>query len=183
MRAPVCMIRNVVLPEDGQQIMALDRSFRTVHMYQIVRTGWSFSLENVPADPPMQKDWPFSERDVGEERPWEHGLVAEKAGTIVGFTAFTHRNWNRRTEIWHLYVDTALRGHGIGRALLQAVIAAARAAQTRCVWLESSTVAYPAIRFYQHMGFTLCGLDTSLYDAKGVLRAETALYFAYDLDA
>jgi ribosomal protein S18 acetylase RimI-like enzyme len=61
-------------------------------------------------------------------------------------------------------------------------VAAARTAGTRCVWLETSTVAYPAIGFYRRMGFALCGLDLSLYDADGPAAGEVALFFARSLD-
>ena len=45
----------------------------------------------------------------------------------------------------------------------------------RCVWLETSNLAYPAIQFYRGVGFELCGLDASLYE--GEQAGETALYF------
>jgi ribosomal protein S18 acetylase RimI-like enzyme len=51
----------------------------------------------------------------------------------------------------------------------------------RCVWLETSTLAYPAIQFYRRRGFELCGLDTSLYDSADPSAGETALYFARSL--
>jgi ribosomal protein S18 acetylase RimI-like enzyme len=70
----------------------------------------------------------------------------------------------------------------VGRALVEAVIAAARDAGMRCVWLETSTLAYPAIQFYRRLGFELCGLDASLYDPAGPAARETALYFARPLD-
>jgi ribosomal protein S18 acetylase RimI-like enzyme len=47
----------------------------------------------------------------------------------------------------------------------------------RGIWLETSTLAYPAIPFYRHLGFELCGLDVSLYDPARVAAEETALYF------
>ena len=170
-------IRPVRLPADRAQILALDRSFTTDRAYRIARTPLSFVLEEIPVHPPRRKEFPLAD-DLEDGRAWEHGLVAERAGAIVGFAALTHRRWNRRTELWHLYVASALRRHGVGRALVEAVIAAARMAEMRCVWLETSTLAYPAIEFYRRMGFELCGLDESLYDRAGVSEGETALYFA-----
>jgi ribosomal protein S18 acetylase RimI-like enzyme len=170
-------IRQVRLPDDRAQLLALDRSFTTDRIYRVARTPESFALEEVAVWPPVRKDFPLAD-DLGEGRAWEEGLVAERAGAIVGFAALAHRRWNRRTELRHLYVAPDARGRGIGRALVEAVVAAARAAGTRCVWLETSNLAYPAIAFYRRVGFALCGLDTTLYDPDGPAAGETALYFA-----
>lgn len=173
-------IRPARFPNDSVQLRALDRSFTTDRVYRIARTPWSFTLEEVPIQPPLRKDFPL-EGDLAEGREWEHCLVAESEGEVVGFAAFAHGRWNRRTELWHLYVGSSHRGQGIGRALIDAVLADARAAGMRCVWLETSTVAYPAIAFYRQVGFELCGLDTSLYDPDRMPTQEAALYFARPL--
>lgn len=155
-------IRPVHLPYDRAHLLALDRSFTTVQVYHVVRTTRSFALEDVAVQPALHKEFPL-EDDLGDGRTWEQGVVAEQAdGRIVGFAAWTHRRWNRRTELWHLYVAPEARGCGLGRTLLQVVVTAAEAAGMRCVWLETSTVAYPAIQFYRRVGFVWCGLDVSL---------------------
>ena len=170
-------IRPVYVPDYRAEILALDRSFTTDRIYRVARTPGSFALEEVVVRPPVHKDFPLAD-DIGEGRAWEEGLVAERAGVIVGFAALAHRRWNRRTELWHLYVAPDARGQGIGRALVEAAVAAARAAGTRCVWLETSNLASPAITFYRRVGFALCGLDATLYDLDGPAAEETALYFA-----
>ena len=169
-------IRPVRLREDRAALIALDRSFTADRVYRIARTAHSFTLEESVAQPALRKDFPLA-NDLGDARTWEQGVVAERDGTLIGFAAWTHRRWNRRTELWHLYVAPQARQHGIGRALVEAVTAAARTAGMRGIWLETSTVAYPAIRFYQRVGFELCGLDVSLYDPASVSAGETALYF------
>ncbi len=169
-------IRPVRLPEDRASLLALDRSFTTDRVYRVAYTADSFALEEVPVQPPLRKEFPLAD-DLGEDRIWEQGFVAERAGSVVGFAAFTHRRWNRRTELWHLYVAPQLRGRGIGRALVEAAITAARDADMRCVWLETSNLAYPAIQFYRRVGFVLCGLDMSLYDPTREVVGETALFF------
>lgn len=173
-------IRPLRLPDDRARLLALDRSFTTDRVYRIVRTPQSFALEDVPVQPFVSKDFPL-EDDLGAGWVGEEGLVAEHEGEIAGFAALKHHPWNRRTELGHLYVAPRWRGQGVGRALVEAVSAAALAAGMRCVWLETSTVAYPAIQFYRRIGFELCGLDTSLYDPAGPATGETALYFARPL--
>ena len=172
----IVTIRPVRLPEDRAALLALDRSFITDRVYRIARTADSFTLEEAPAQPPVRKEFPLAD-DLGADRAWEQGFVAEQAGSVVGFAAFAHRRWNRRTELRHVYVAPPVRGQGIGRALVEAVIAAAREADMRCVWLETSNLAYPAIQFYRRVGFALCGLDVSLYDPASEAAGEAALYF------
>src|SRR3954463_4759202 len=96
-------LRPVHLPDDRAQILALDRSFVTDRVYRVRRSADSFALETVAVSPPIRKEMPLAEY-LGDDRIWEEGIVAEESGTIVGFAAFAHREWNRRTELWHLYV-------------------------------------------------------------------------------
>lgn len=156
---------------------ALDRSFTTVNIYRVMQTPLSFTLEQVPVHPAVTKEFPFH-ADFGGGNEGEHSLVAEDGGSIVGFTAFSHERWNRRTAVWHLYVAPSHRRQGVGSALVETVIEDAHSARTRCVWLETTSLAYPAIQFYRHLGFELCGMDTSLYDPAVNLLGETALYFS-----
>ncbi|MDP9351200.1 MAG: GNAT family N-acetyltransferase [Chloroflexota bacterium] len=170
-------IRPVQLPEDRVPLLALDRSFTTDRIYHVERTPHSFALKEVMVESPIRKEFPL-EYDLGTDRKWELGLVAEIEDTIVGFAALAHQRWNRRTELWHLYVALRERGRGIGRALVEAAVESARGAGMRCIWLETSNLAYPAIQFYLRSGFELCGLDTALYDRASPVGGETALYFA-----
>lgn len=94
----------------------------------------------------MREDFPL-EADLGAGRVWEQGLVAGRAGLVVGFAALAHRQWTRRTALRHLAVASRRPGRGVGRAFAEAALAAARAAGVRCVWLETSAPAWPAIRF------------------------------------
>lgn len=176
------LLRPARLPDDRASILAIDRSFTSDCVYRVRRTPDSFALEPVAVNPPIWKEMPLAEF-LGDDRIWEEAIVAEDDGTVIGFAAYAHRAWNRRTELWHLYVDAARRGEGIGRQLVDAVVTAAQAAGMRAVWLETSNLAYPAIQFYWRLGFALCGLDTSLYNPTGAGAGETALYFARDLSA
>ena len=69
-----------------------------------------------------------------------HGLVAERAGKLVGLVhyLFHPSSWSM-TDVCYLedlYVDPAGRGAGVGRALIEAVYAAADRANVGTVyWL------------------------------------------------
>lgn len=175
-------IRPVNLPTDRAALLALDCSFVTERVYRVARSTDSFSLIEERVSSPLRKVFPLAD-DLGTARTWEAGFGTEEGEALVGFIAFNHRAWNRRTEIAHCYVAPAAPGRGVGRALLAATTAAAREGGTHCLWLETSTSAHPAIGFYRHLGFTLCGLDLTLYDPSGPTEGEAALYFVRPLAA
>ena len=64
-----------------------------------------------------------------DERAQPHGLVAERDGTLSGFVHYTFHptTWSLKQSCYleDLYVDPAVRGGGVGRALIQAVYARA----------------------------------------------------------
>jgi GNAT superfamily N-acetyltransferase len=67
-----------------------------------------------------------------------HGLVAQRDGKLLGFAhyLFHPSTWSPK-EICYLedlFVDPAVRGGGVGRALIQAVYAAADRAQAGAVY-------------------------------------------------
>lgn len=77
-----------------------------------------------------------------------HALVAEDSGKLVGLVHYLfHRSTilkNDTCYLQDLFTDSAARGGGIGRALIEAVYAAAKAAGSqRVYWLthESNAVA------------------------------------------
>ena len=56
-------------------------------------------------------------------------------------------------EVAKMAVSPGRRGSGIGRTLLEAVVAAARAAGARRLYLETNHILTPAIRLYHSVGF------------------------------
>lgn len=79
-------------------------------------------------------------RLLGDDPQDFHGLIAERAGEPVGLAHYLfHRHcWRIENVVYlqDLYVDPAARGTGAGRALIEAVYAAADAAGCPAVyWL------------------------------------------------
>jgi GNAT superfamily N-acetyltransferase len=75
-----------------------------------------------------------------------HALVAEHESRVVGLAHYIfHRSTSRLGDICYLqdlFTEEALRGKGIGRALIEAVYVAARAAGcSRVYWQTQSTNA------------------------------------------
>jgi ribosomal protein S18 acetylase RimI-like enzyme len=67
--------------------------------------------------------------------------------------------------LWHLYITPERRGEGIARRLLTRAEAHGRALGAQRLWLETSTVNVPGIAAYARLGYTLCGVDTTYYEA------------------
>jgi GNAT superfamily N-acetyltransferase len=90
------------------------------------------------------------------ERPAAEVLLAEEGGRAVGFALFfqNYSTFLARPGIYleDLFVEPALRGKGIGKALLQAV--ARLAVERGCGRLEWAVLDWnePAIGFYRGLG-------------------------------
>lgn len=90
-----------------------------------------------------------------------HALVALHHGRVVGLAHYLfHRSTTRLNDVCYLqdlFTDEALRGKGIGRALVQAVYEAARrAGSSRVYWqTQTSNAAGRALydKLAQHKGF------------------------------
>ncbi|RIK35841.1 MAG: N-acetyltransferase [Chloroflexi bacterium] len=157
---------------DRDAVLAINRTFTTTATYRVAASDAGFQLVVEQHALPVVKQFPLDDPD---DNP---AFVALRQEEIVGFAAFRHQIWNRRTEIWHFYVSAQHRRQGVGSALMRTLLATSGHAGMRCIWLETSNLAYPAIQFYRSAGFTLCGLDTTLYDPSQSNEVETALYFA-----
>jgi len=175
------IIRPALWPQDVPALAALNTSFVTNTVYRLAQDGFSFRLVEEAVAPPLHKRYAFA--PVEERANWDHAAVAEDNGRLVGFGAAQYAAWNRRAILWHLYVAPEYRGQGVGTRLLFSVEAFAREMGARCVWLETQTVNFPAIQFYLRAGFTLCGLDMSLYDPDGPEGREWALFFRRPVSA
>jgi ribosomal protein S18 acetylase RimI-like enzyme len=89
--------------------------------------------------------------------PWLKLIVAEREEQIVGYAALQKKvqlQFARRLmDVQHLFVDAAMRGQGVGRALMQS--AAEHAALHRCAGLTLGVMAHNlhAQGFYREIGF------------------------------
>ena len=66
---------------------------------------------------------------------------------------------DRRGEVKSMRVADAFLGQGVGRAILEHLIAEARARGMQSLWLEtgSAPAFTPALRLYESAGFARCG--------------------------
>ena len=103
------------------------------------------------------------EIDAIEERLYDHNsartgrhdaraigfIVRDAAGQMVGAAA--GYSWAGTSELKQLWVDEAWRGHGYGRALLDAFVTEAQARGVRRIWVQSHDFQAPAL--YEKAGF------------------------------
>ena len=85
-------------------------------------------------------------RLMGDDPQDYHGLVAEQDGQLVGLTHYVFHRHGWKIEnvcyLQDLYADTQVRGQGVGRALIEAVYAAADAAGAPAVyWMTDKSNA------------------------------------------
>lgn len=85
-----------------------------------------------------------------------HAFVAEVEGRVVGLVHYLyHRSTTRLHDVCYLqdlFTDPALRGRGVGRALIEAVYAAARAAGSSRVYWQTHTTNTPGRALYDQVG-------------------------------
>lgn len=118
-------LRRLAWPDDRSALLALDTSFSTDRVYQVVGGADAWRLEGVDVSPPRHKSYDLT-HEVDDWPAFEHVAVAEEAGRVVGVAALKEVRWNRRAELWHLYVDRTARGRGVGRLLLEQAVQAAQ---------------------------------------------------------
>ncbi len=86
------------------------------------------------------------------EGPGVRFLVARWQGKAVGCGALV-LGADGVAELKRVVVDPAARGQGIGRALMQALEAAAAAAGVALIQLETGPKSEPALRLYRACGY------------------------------
>ena len=169
-------VREAKLPDDAQQIAALDRSFTTDSIYTVHCHGDQMALRLDTLSTPLTKRFPLDDLDM-QDRPWEFAAVAIAGGHICGFIAAGYQGWNRRLTIWHLYVANSHRKRGIARLLLHRANDYGASRSALNMWVETSSLNVPGVKAYRRLGFELCGIDTTLYLGTSA-ATETALFFA-----
>lgn len=85
-----------------------------------------------------------------------HGLVAERDGAVMGLCHIIyHRHCWHEADVCYLqdlFVDPAVRGSGAGRALIEAVYAAADAAGAPMVYWLTQEFNYAGRMLYDRIG-------------------------------
>ena len=98
----------------------------------------------------------YFERLLGDDPQDYNGLVAEVDGRVVGLTHYLFHRHGWKIEnvcyLQDLYTDPEVRGQGVGRALIEAVYAAADAAGAPSVYWLTQDFNAEARKLYDRIG-------------------------------
>jgi len=89
-------------------------------------------------------------------------LVAESSGRIVGYVIGLCKKWGEG-HIISLAVRPEYRRRGIGRALMEALLARFKERGMRAARLEVRVSNTPAIKLYERLGFRIKGVLRGYY--------------------
>lgn len=94
----------------------------------------------------------------GLKRPSVTTWTMWEDGALVGCGALQDQG-DGTGEIKSMHMREALRGRGLGRRMLEHILAEARARAYTALYLETGSMAgfLPARRLYETYGFTYCG--------------------------
>lgn len=139
--------------------------------YAVKRTegenGWVFALGLVPLAPPYRKRYDhLNATTIADfERVVALGFsfAAYEDGSCMGVALAEPQDWNKCYWVHELHAAPTQLRRGIGRLLVDALVAKGRESGLRTLLCETQNTNVPAIRFYRKMGFALEGLDLSHY--------------------
>lgn len=110
--------------------------------------------------------------------PGGFALLVEEGDRPVGFILC--RAMAGEAEVLTLAVDPAARRRGLGRALVEAALGAARMAGAEAMFLEVAHDNAPALALYEAAGFAHAGVRRGYY-ARGLEGSADAVVMRLDL--
>lgn len=146
----------------------------TVFELRLTTLALPFAKHYLPPDDATRDQYALLARDG-------HVFGAYAGYMCVGVAVTEPQAWNRSLWVHDFHVAPAHHRRGVGRRLMERVIASARAQGLRCVVCETQNTNVPAIRFYRTLGYTLDGLDLSSYSNYDRERGEIAVYMKLPL--
>jgi ribosomal protein S18 acetylase RimI-like enzyme len=100
-----------------------------------------------------ERKWRGTERDLTSHPDW--CFVAERNGEVVGYITTTLSEATRQGHVIDMAVDAALRGQGIGRALLLYALDVFRRQGMTIARIETLSVNAIGAHLYPSVGFEL----------------------------
>lgn len=169
---------------DERHFALLDSGYTTTEVYAVAKVetpaliqfelrltplAQPFAKHYLPPDPTTRDHYTALARDG-------HVFGAFVDEACAGLAITEPQAWNHSLWVHDFHITPAHHRRGVGRRLMERVIAAARAQELRCAVCETQNTNVPAIRFYRALGFTLDGLDLSSYSNHDRARGEIAVF-------
>ena len=139
-----------------------------------------FTLELEPRETPyVKRDDPMDQETIQHytgilAQDWSLG--AYEGEQLVGIALAEKQTWSNRLWVWEIPHCRVASWKGYRSQLMEAVAQKGRAAGLRAIFLETQTTNVPAIRFYRKVGFTLDGIELSLYSNDDWPNGKMALF-------
>lgn len=173
-------VRPAVLT-DVNACLALDHTYVTDHVWQMRvhegEAGFSVDLQTVRLPRPMRAEYPRALEQLVDD--WQQGecfFVAEVDEQVRGYIDGRVQPWQDLLWIPNLAVDKDLRRRGIGTSLVRHAGQWAREQGLAGLLVEAATKNYPAMHFYEKLGFRFCGFSDHYY-----LNRDIAVFFVQTL--
>ncbi len=183
-------------PADVERLTQINSSFTSDSVLAVEKTGEGLEagwrLVERPLDVPFEKGraYDFSEEDLARSRRLQETgsrealqLVAEDRGRLVGLLEIEREHWNNSGWVWNLIVDRDYRRRGLGRKFVRRAVEWGRKLGLRALILETQNNNVNACRFYQSVGFRLCGINDHYYTNNDLAKGEVAIFWVYELGA
>ena len=176
-----------ILPLDRKKYdyFELHYSYTTPGHYKAVvsdsKEQMSYTLTRENYDAPRTEE----NTDTLFQDYWENPeafAACDDNGTVLGYVEFAPEEWNNRLRMTQLLVLPESRGKGVGRFLVNFVVAAAKERDYRVVVLETQNYNLPAIDFYHACGFRFCGGNTFFYSNSDIEDDEVMLEMSFLVD-
>jgi ribosomal protein S18 acetylase RimI-like enzyme len=189
---PDLVIRSLTF-DDIPRLVEVDAEFESDRFLDVdkitsgLEVTWRL-IERPLASPFRSSDFSLNRRqreEVGVRLREADGLYLaaedKNTGRIVALLDVERERWRDTATVWNILIDRAYRRKGMGHELMSRAIAWAREQGLRGIVLETQTNNLPACRFYQAMGFKLCGLDDHFYSNDDIGVKEVAIFWWYEL--
>lgn len=183
------------VPADMERLAQINSTFTSESVLVVEKTSEglevSWRLVERPLAAPFVKGraYDLSEEDLarsrrlGEAGPREAlQLVAEDRGRLVGLLEVERQHWNNSGWLWNVIVDRDYRQQGLGRQFVRRAVEWGRKLDLRALILETQNNNIHACRFYQAMGFRLCGINDHYYTNDDLGKGEVAIFWVYELE-
>ena len=136
--------------------------YQTRGYYDICATGQGFEIKYTPFEAPTERGFDDVFFSEWLEDPVAFGAFED--GNLVGYVEGAPEGWNNRFRISNICVfDHVRRSRGVGTALMDTILKAAKSSGARMVVLETQTCNESAIAFYKKNGFDIIGFDLYAY--------------------
>ncbi|MBQ8552049.1 MAG: GNAT family N-acetyltransferase [Clostridia bacterium] len=155
----------LITRDDQADINIKNEPFKLYGMMKPSYIGgaWSYEVELVPENEISEMTFP-DENYSFDAMSKEHIFVGAYDGAKCVGLAILRHSWNRYLYLYDLKVNSAVRGQGVGKRLIEASAEIARKHGYRGISTQAQDNNLAACFFYIKTGFVIGGIDTLVYN-------------------